>query len=115
MRRCHSEPFGSSPDEQRVADRVGRRELDEPQRLGRQCVELTAKAVLEAGGQPGRGRHGETPRQLGGGHAARQLQQREGISVGLRDDPVADAFVDRPRDDGLEQCACAGVVEPAQL
>ena len=59
------ELLGRAPDEQRLADRVGRRELQQPPRVGRESVEPPPEAVLDAGERPGRRREAEAARQLG--------------------------------------------------
>ena len=65
------EQLGGLPNEQRLAHRIGRGELQQPPGVGRECVELAPKAVLDTSGQPRRRRDSKPARELGSGHPTR--------------------------------------------
>ena len=55
--------------------------------------------LLDLAGKVAGVREREAAGELGGGHAPRQLQQRQRVPTRLGDDPVADAVVEAARDD----------------
>ena len=112
-RRVASDPelLGRAPDEQRLADRVRRGQLQEPARVGRELVEALPEAVLDAH----RARWTEPARQFRGTHRAWELQQRERVPARLGDQPLADVIVEPAGDDRGQQRACVVVVEPGEL
>jgi hypothetical protein len=44
------EPFDGAPQQHRVADRLGRRDQQQPLRVGRQLLESSPKALLDPPG-----------------------------------------------------------------
>jgi hypothetical protein len=94
-----------APQQGRVADRVGRRREHESSRVGRERLEPSQEAALDAAGQRRRIRQAEAARQLGRGQAAWQLEQRERVAARLRDDPLAHPLVHGPHDRRLQQRA----------
>ena len=111
--RIDAEPLGRSPHEQRLADGIGRRELQQPPRVGGQRVEPPPEALLDAGLRHRAG-PAEAARQLRRAHAPRQLEQGQRVAARLRDDPLADALVEPAGDDRRQQGARVLVVEPFQ-
>ena len=89
------EPLGPAPHQHRIADRLRRREQQEPLRVGGQGLHAPFEALLDAPLQRMRVRQAEPAGELGRRHAARQLQQGERIAARLGDDPVAHALVQR--------------------
>jgi hypothetical protein len=111
--RWDPELLGGSPEEQRLAHRVARRQLQQPPGVRGQGIEPPAKAVLDAAGQPDRSRDGKAARQFRA-HPARELQQGKRIAASLLNDPVKNALVDPARNDRRQQRPCVCVVEPPQ-
>ena len=89
------EPLGAAPHQHRIADRLRRREQQEPLRVGGQGLHAPPEALLDPPLQRARVWQAEPPGELGRRHAARQLQQGEGIPARLGDDPVSHARVQR--------------------
>ena len=94
---------GGSPDQRRVARRVGRRQQQQPPGRGRQGVQLPKEAVLDPAGQRNRAGQPEPAGQLGGSQSPRQFQQRQRITLGLGNDQVADPRVQRPGQRRVQQ------------
>ena len=103
----------AAPEQERVADRLGRR--DEQQQAGRlrQRLEPLLVARLDAAGQRGLAVEPEAARQLGGRAAARQLEQGERVAARLGHDAIAHALVERAGHDGLEQRPRIAGFQPA--
>ncbi|HEY6762058.1 MAG TPA: hypothetical protein VI318_21335 [Baekduia sp.] len=96
--RVDAQQLGRTPDQRRVAARVGGSQRDQPARRVRQRADAAQVALLDvAGERAGRGRQHVAARALRRAHAAGQLQQRERVAARLGDDPVADAVVERAR------------------
>ncbi len=114
-RRARPDPqrAGRLPDEQRIADRLGRRDQEQQPRRRRQLRQSLLEALLDAAGQRGPAVQPEAAGQLGGRPPARQLQQRQRVAARLAHDPVADALVERTRHRGFQQRLRIAVVEPA--
>ena len=112
-RRLGSDPelFSSAPHQDRLADRIGRREHDEPTGVRREHLEPTAEALLNAVGQRRRNRYRESTGKFGGRGPARQLEQRQRVAARLGDDLFPHARVDRSRERRGEQGAGIGAVE----
>ena len=92
-----------APQERRVAERLGRRQEQQPPRVAREPRQPPREALLDPGGQRQRRRQAEPAGELGGRQPARQLQQRERIAARLGDDPLQHRFVQPRREDGLQQ------------
>ena len=108
--RADPEPAGGAPDEQRFADGVGRREQQEPPRVRGKALQ----PPFEVGLEHPRPRRSEAGRQFRGAHAPRQLEQRQRVATGLRDQPLPEVVVEPAGDDRGEQGARIVVVEPLQ-
>ena len=103
-----TERRGSSPEDRRVAERLCGGRQKEEARLGRQLTQPSQETGLDPARNRRRvGRH-EAGNELRSRQCARQLEQREGVSPRLRDDPLADPRVDRALHDGVEERACVG-------
>ena len=85
--------------------RSGRRPRSAAQPLGGlgQRPHPPQVVVLEQPGGERRGPEGEAAGQLGVGHPADQLEQRQRVAAGLRDEPVADPLVEVARRGGGQQ------------
>ena len=104
---------GRAPEQERVADRLGRRdEQQQPGRL-RQRLEPLLIARLDAAGQRGLAVEPEAARQLGRRPAARELEQGERVAACLGHDAIAHALVERTRHHGLEQRPRIAGFQPA--
>ena len=90
-------------DQRRVADRIGRREQDQPLDLGWQLTQARCVLIFDAPGQVSRVRKGEPAGQVGGAPASVELEQGQRVAVGLLQDPGADALVERAWDDRRQQ------------
>ena len=99
------EPLCGSPEQRRLADRIGRRELQQSPCLDRKRVEPPPEALLDPPRERHRGGEPETARQLGGRHAPRQLQQRQRVAARLGDDLVPDTGVQGACERRFEQRA----------
>ena len=97
------EPLGCSPDQRRLAHGIRRRELQQAPRRGRKTVEPPPEALLDPSRQRHRAGEPEPARQLGGRHAPRQLQQRQGVAARLGDDLVPDTGVKGPGEGRVQQ------------
>src|SRR5690349_2133565 len=86
----------SRPEDQgRVAERIGRREQDQPLDLGWQLTKPRCVLILDAPGQVSRVRKSEPAGQVGGAPASVELEQRQRMAVRLLKNPGADALVER--------------------
>ncbi len=109
--RLDPEERGGAPQAQRVADRVGGGELEQPLCLLRERRQPpNLERVLDPVGDA----RAEAARELGGGHPARQLQQRQRVAARLGDQPLGHTRVQPARDDRLQQRAGVVVAEPVQ-
>ena len=97
------EPLGGSPHEQRVADGIGRRELQQAPGRDRKRVEPSPEALLDPARERHRAREREPARQLRRRESTRQLQQRQRVAARLADDLVADLRVHGPGEHGVQQ------------
>ena len=93
--RRHRNPQlpGRPPYRERVAGRIGRRELQQPPGLGWQSLELSPEALLDPARQRSRAGQAEPTRQLGRRLAPRQLQQGQRIPPRFADDLIPDPRV----------------------
>ena len=96
--------------QQRLADGIGGRQLQESAGVGRQRLQPPPERVLE---RPRAGT-AEARRQVGGAHVAWQLQQSERVASGLGNDPLTDVLVEPAGDHRRQQGARVLVVEPDQ-
>ena len=71
--------------------------------MTRKVVELPPEALLDPPGQRYRGGQREAAGQLSGRQPTRQLQQGQGIALGLGHDEIPDPGVQRPGKRGVEQ------------
>ena len=118
-RRCRrlpldAERLSGTPNQRRIADRVGRCQEHQSLRGLWQAGKTPPVAVLDVTRKICRVVKREAPCQLGHAHAPRQLQQRERIATGFRNDPVADGRVESARDDSSEQGARICLGEPSE-
>ena len=82
-------------DQRRVADRIGRREQDQPLDLVRQLTQARCVLIFDAPGQIFRVQKSEPAGQVGGAAASVQLEQGQRMAVCLLENPGADALVER--------------------
>jgi len=113
--RGHAESFGRPPHQGRVADRLGRRDQQQPPGLRGQLRDPGQEALLDPAGQRLGVQQAEATRQPGRGQPARQLQQGERIAPGLRHDPSADAPIESRVRDGVQQGVGVGIAQPGDL
>ncbi len=105
------EPRARAPQQRLVADGVGRGGEHQPPRVGRQRLEPSQEACLDAAEQGHCGNR-EAARELGRREAARQFQQGQRVAARLGQDPLAHALVERAPDDGVQQRAGVVVAQP---
>ena len=88
--------YPSRPEDQRrVADRIGRREQDQPLDLVRQLTQARCVLIFDAPGQISRVRKSEPAGEVGGAPASVELEQGQRMAVCLLENPGADALVER--------------------
>ena len=111
------EPFGCTPDEQRVADRLGGGDQQQEPRSGRNRFNSVLKALLEPSRQrlPRGVQQTETTGKLLYRQPTGQLQEREGIASRLGDDAIADPLVEPKHDARTQKRARVPVPEPKNL
>ena len=90
--------LGRTPQQHRIADRLRRRDQQQPPRLRRQRRQPAPEAFLDAARQRGGVGQPEPARQLRRRQPARQLQQCERVAARLGHDPIAYPLVERPGD-----------------
>ena len=78
-----------------VADRIGRREQDQPLDLGWQLTKPRCVLIFDAPGQVSRVRKSEPAGEVGGAPASVELEQGQRMAVRLLQNPGADALVER--------------------
>ena len=110
--RGDPEPLGCPPHQHRIADRLGRRELQQPPGVGRKRVQPPPEALLDPPRERHRAGEREPARQLRRRQAPRQLHQRQRVAAGLGDDLVADPRVQRPGQHRVQQRARIGLLQP---
>ena len=94
---------GRLPQEERIADRLGRRDQEQQPRRRWQLRQPLLVALLDLAGQRRIAVEPEAARQLGRRPAPRQLQERERVAMRLGHDAIANARVERPRHHRFEQ------------
>ena len=111
------EPFGCTPDEQRVADRLGGGDEQQEPRSGRNRFDSALKALLEPSRQrlPRGVQQTETTGKLLHRQPTGQLQQRERVASRLGDDAIADPLVEPNHDARTQKRARVPVPEPENL
>jgi hypothetical protein len=116
-RRCRR--FGTDPEppgrpayQRRVAERLGRRDQQQPPGLRRQSLHPAPEALLDPPGERCRSPEAEPVPQIRRGHAPGQLQQRQRIAASLGDDPVADPLIQRHGDHRVQQRPRIGLPQP---
>ncbi len=88
--------YPSRPEDQRrVADRIGRREQDQPLYLVRQLAQARCVLIFDPRGQISRVRKSEPAGQVGGAPVPVELEQGQRMAVCLLQNPGADALVQR--------------------
>jgi hypothetical protein len=106
--RGNAEIAGRAPDDGRIAHGLGRSDEQELARAGRKRAEAAAVALV---GRAGHGPHqyAEPAGELGRRPAADLLQEVQRIAVGLGDDPVGHAVVERRAQHRSQQVARIGL------
>ena len=92
-RRPDPEPLGRAPQQQRIADRLRRRDQQQTPRVLRERLESSDEALLDPSSQRLRAQQTEAARQLRRRQPPRQLEQRQRIPARLGDDPVPDPLI----------------------
>jgi len=88
--------YPSRPEDQRrVADRIGRREQNQPLDLVWQLTQARCILIFDAPGQISRVRKSEPAGEVGGAPASVELEQGQRMAVCLLENPGADALVER--------------------
>jgi hypothetical protein len=98
-----AEPGRGPPHQRRVTGRIGRGQQQEPPGLRWQSAELPPEALLDLPRQRHPAGQPEPARQLIGRQSPRQLQQGQGITVRLGDDPLAHPRVHRAGEHRIQQ------------
>ena len=114
-RRRDPEPLGRAPQQQRIADRLSRRDQQQTPRVVRQRLKPTNEALLDPSRQRLRAHQTEAAGQLRRRQPPRQLQQRQRIPPRLGDDPVPDSLIQSEPDSRAQQRAGVAVVHAAHL
>ncbi len=92
---AHAEYPSRPEDQRRIPDRIGRREQDQLLDLVRQLTQARCVLIFDAAGQISRVRKSEPAGEVGGAPASVELEQGQRMAVCLREDPGADALVER--------------------
>ena len=104
-------PFSGGRDQGWISNRLRRRHQQEPSAVIRERRQAAAEALLD----PSRDRCGvgqpEAARECCECPRSRQLQQREGIAMGLGHDPIADRRVQPAGDDRRQERTSVGDTE----
>src|SRR5919202_2325128 len=87
------ESLGCSQQQQRIADRLSRRDQQQTSRVVGERLNPTNEAFLDSACEPLRLDEAEAPRQLPCRQASWELEQRQRITACLSDDPVSDSLV----------------------
>ena len=101
--RPDPEPVGGTPQEQRVPHRIRRGDQQQHSRLVCKRLQPALEALLDPPGQGLRAEQAEPAGQLRCGKASRQLQQRQRIAAGLRNDAIADPLIEHEPDHRSEE------------
>ena len=101
--RLETERPARAQDQRGVCQRLGGRQQHQALRRLGQLVDATDVGILDLRVKLAGARQLEAAGQLRGGHASRQLHQREWVASGLGDEPIADVAVESARDDGAQQ------------
>ena len=114
-RRRDAELRGRAPEQQRIAERLRRREQQQAPRVVGVRLELPDEALLDPSRETLRAQQPEAARQLRRREASRQLEQRQRIAPRLGDDPVPDPLVELESHRRAEQRAGVPVAHAAHL
>ena len=87
------ESLGCSQQQQRIADRLSRRDQQQTSRVVGERLNPTNEALLDPPCEPLRLDEAEAARQLPCRQAPRELEQRQRITACLSDDPVSDSLI----------------------
>ena len=87
------ESLGCSQQQQRIADRLSRRDQQQTSRVVGERLNPTNEAFLDSPCEPLRLDQAEAARQLPCRQAPRELEQRQRIPARLGDDPVSDSLI----------------------
>src|SRR5215216_3129528 len=103
------EPLACRQQQQRIADRLSRRDHHHTPRVLREHLNPTNEALLDSPCEPLRLDQAEAARQLPCRQPPRKLQQRQRIPARLRDDPVSDPLIQSEPDGRAQQRPCVAV------
>jgi hypothetical protein len=98
-----TQQLGRMPHGQGIADRLRRGDEQEFPGGARKRGQPPPEALFDLTRERRTGRQPEATGELGVRQAVRQLHQRQRVPMGLRDDPVANQFVQRSRDHRLKE------------
>ena len=101
--------------EQRIADRLGRRDQQQAARVFGEAFELSQVARLDPLREIAAFQHPEPVGQLRDGQPSGKLQERQRVAPRLREYPVAHLPVDGEPHRRAQQCASVAVQQPAHL
>ena len=114
-RRPNPEPLGRAPQQQRIADRLRRRDQQQTPHIVSQRLEPSNEALLDPSGQRLRAHQTEATGQLPRRQPPRQLQQRQRIPPRLGDNPIPDSLIQLEPHCRAQQRAGVAVVHAAHL
>ena len=109
------ESLRRTPEQQRIADRLRRRDQQQKARLIRERHKSSNEVLLDPPGQRLRPQQPEPARQLRRRQPARQLEQRQWIPPRLGDDPVPDALIQLKPHRRAQQRASVAVSQTVHL
>jgi hypothetical protein len=99
------ETLACSQQQQRIADRLGRRDQQQASRVVGECLDPANEAFLDSPGEPLGLHQAEAARQLPCRQPPREFEQRQRIPVRLGDDPVPDSLIELEADHRAQQRA----------
>ncbi len=112
-RRVDLEVPRSGVKQDRVAERLGRRDEDEELCVGWEPMEAPHEALFDLAGDRMALGETEAAGELGGVPRSRELEERERVAVALGDDLVTDGRIQRADQVLEQQGTCVAIVECA--
>ncbi len=102
-------------EQERIAERLGSSEEEQPPRVGGELLHLASEAVFDPRGKRIVRLTNDPRRPLGRRHRPGELDQRERISVRLGEEAFTDGAIDLPDEDRFEQGSRVGRAQPTEL
>ena len=102
----NAESRSGAPEQQRIAERLGGGNEEQLLGLRGQPADSAEEARFDTARERHRVRTGEATDEARRRDAARELEERQRVAAALRDDPIEDALVERPKRRRCEQLTC---------